>query len=105
MKKLRLMIADDHKIVRDGMRALVAQVPEWEFVGETDNELAHERITPATHEPTRLKSPQSALAITLQGSCNDVAESDQCSTESLTIGLIEASSALNAFWSASSEGI
>src|ERR1700758_5294089 len=37
MKKLRLMIADDHKIVRDGVRALVAGVPEWELVGETDN--------------------------------------------------------------------
>lgn len=38
MAKLRLFIADDHKIVRDGLRALVdANIPEAEIIGEAEN--------------------------------------------------------------------
>ena len=37
MPKTSILIADDHKIVRDGVRALVATVPEWEIVAEADN--------------------------------------------------------------------
>ena len=37
MKKTRILIADDHKIVRAGVRALVTSVPEWEIVGDADN--------------------------------------------------------------------
>ena len=34
MKKVRLLIADDHEIVRDGVRALIQRQPAWEVCGE-----------------------------------------------------------------------
>ena len=37
MKTLRIHLADDHKVVRQGTRALLSTVPEWEIVGEADN--------------------------------------------------------------------
>ncbi len=37
MKTLRILLADDHKVVRQGMRALLSTIPEWEIVGEADN--------------------------------------------------------------------
>ena len=37
MKTLRILLADDHKVVRQGTRALLSAIPEWEIVGEADN--------------------------------------------------------------------
>jgi two-component system, NarL family, response regulator NreC len=37
MKKLRLMLADDHTVMRTGLRALLERQPNLEVVGETDN--------------------------------------------------------------------
>ena len=37
MKTLRILLADDHKVVRQGTRALLSTVPEWEIVGQADN--------------------------------------------------------------------
>ena len=37
MKAVRILLADDHKVVRQGTRALLSAVPEWEIVGEADN--------------------------------------------------------------------
>jgi len=37
VKTLRILLADDHKVVRQGTRALLSTVPEWEIVGEADN--------------------------------------------------------------------
>ena len=37
MKTLRILLADDHKVVRQGTRALLSTVPEWKIVGEADN--------------------------------------------------------------------
>ncbi len=37
MKPLRILLADDHKVVRQGTRALLSTIPEWEIVGEADN--------------------------------------------------------------------
>ena len=34
MEPLRLLIADDHEIVRKGLRAILEQQPGWEIVGE-----------------------------------------------------------------------
>ena len=34
MKRLRILIADDHEIVRQGLRLLVQAVPEWEICAE-----------------------------------------------------------------------
>jgi DNA-binding NarL/FixJ family response regulator len=36
-KSVRILLADDHKIVRQGTRALISNVPGWEIIGETDN--------------------------------------------------------------------
>lgn len=36
-KKVRILLADDHKIVRQGLRGLLEAVPGWEIVGEADN--------------------------------------------------------------------
>ena len=37
MKTLRILLADDHKIVRQGTRALLSRIPEWEIIGEAGN--------------------------------------------------------------------
>jgi two-component system, NarL family, response regulator NreC len=37
VKAVRILLADDHKVVRQGTRALLSAVPEWEIVGEADN--------------------------------------------------------------------
>lgn len=37
METLRILLADDHQIVRQGTRALLATVSGWEVIAETDN--------------------------------------------------------------------
>lgn len=37
MKKLRVLVADDHALIRDGLKALVNAQPDMEIVGEADN--------------------------------------------------------------------
>ncbi|MET0622052.1 MAG: response regulator transcription factor, partial [Pyrinomonadaceae bacterium] len=37
MNKLRVLLADDHKIVREGLKLLVNSQPDMEVVGEADN--------------------------------------------------------------------
>ncbi len=45
MNSLRIMIADDHSLVRDGIRAILQAVPEFEVVAEaSDGEDAVEKI-------------------------------------------------------------
>lgn len=34
---IRILLADDHKIIRDGLKALLEKVPEMEVVGEAEN--------------------------------------------------------------------
>ena len=34
MKKVRILVADDHDVVRVGVRALLERRPEWEVCGE-----------------------------------------------------------------------
>jgi len=37
MEKLKILIADDHALLRDGLKALVNDQPDMEVVGEADN--------------------------------------------------------------------
>ena len=37
MEKLKILIADDHALLRDGLKALVNEQPDMEVVGEADN--------------------------------------------------------------------
>lgn len=37
MKKLRIIIADDHSMIRQGVRSVIESEPGWELCGETDN--------------------------------------------------------------------
>jgi DNA-binding NarL/FixJ family response regulator len=37
MTKLRIFVADDHAVLRDGLKALVSAQPDMEIVGEADN--------------------------------------------------------------------
>ena len=37
MKKLRILLADDHKVVRDGLRLLIDSQPDLRVVGEASN--------------------------------------------------------------------
>lgn len=37
MKRLRILLADDHKIVRDGLKLLVNEQPDMHVVGEAGN--------------------------------------------------------------------
>jgi two-component system response regulator NreC len=39
MDKIRILLADDHAILRDGIRALLEDEPEMEVVGEAENGL------------------------------------------------------------------
>jgi len=34
MKKLRILLADDHTLVRQGLRRILEEKPEWEVIGE-----------------------------------------------------------------------
>ena len=44
MSKLRVFVADDHAVLRDGLKALVNAQPDMAVVGEADNgRTAHER--------------------------------------------------------------
>jgi DNA-binding NarL/FixJ family response regulator len=44
MKRLRVFIADDHAVLRDGLKALVNAQPDMEIVGEADNgRVTHEK--------------------------------------------------------------
>ena len=36
-KKLRVFLADDHAIMREGLRSLVDAQPDMEVIGEADN--------------------------------------------------------------------
>lgn len=38
MKKIKVLIVDDHTLVRDGIRALLALVANLEVVGEAAND-------------------------------------------------------------------
>jgi len=50
MKKLRILLADDHAVMRTGLRALLERQPNMEVVGEAGN--GREAIElAATHEP------------------------------------------------------
>jgi len=37
MGKIRILIADDHTILRDGIRSLLAEVPEFQVIGEAED--------------------------------------------------------------------
>ncbi|MES0361453.1 MAG: DNA-binding response regulator, partial [Anaerolineales bacterium] len=37
MKIIRLVIADDHLVVRDGLRGMLESQPDFEVVGEASN--------------------------------------------------------------------
>lgn len=37
MKKLRILLADDHQVVRDGVRRQIESEPDWEICGEADD--------------------------------------------------------------------
>ncbi len=37
MSRTRLMLADDHTIVRQGLRKILEEIPEWEVVAEASN--------------------------------------------------------------------
>ena len=39
MKKLRVLLADDHKVVRDGLRLLIDGQPDMQVIGEAGNGL------------------------------------------------------------------
>ncbi|HKY26448.1 MAG TPA: response regulator transcription factor [Pyrinomonadaceae bacterium] len=44
MNKLRVLVADDHAVLRDGLKALVSAQPDMEIVGEAENgQTAYER--------------------------------------------------------------
>lgn len=44
MNNTRIVIADDHKIVRDGLKALLSRVPGFEVVAEAEDGPAAVRL-------------------------------------------------------------
>ena len=51
MGPIRLLIADDHPVVRDGLRAMLATQPDMELVGEAAT--GTEAVTQASHAAGR----------------------------------------------------
>ena len=44
-RKLRILLADDHEVVREGVRSLIATQPDFEVVGEaSDGTLVHKMV-------------------------------------------------------------
>lgn len=37
MKECRIILADDHSILRDGLKSIIGKFPEWKVVGEARN--------------------------------------------------------------------
>lgn len=37
MKECRIILADDHNILRDGLKSILGKYPEWKVVGEASN--------------------------------------------------------------------
>ncbi len=37
MEKIKVLLADDHRVVREGLRALLAATPDMEVIAEADN--------------------------------------------------------------------
>ena len=48
MKKTRLVIAEDQKILREGLRSLLASKPEFEVIGEAEDGLEAIRLVRET---------------------------------------------------------
>jgi DNA-binding NarL/FixJ family response regulator len=48
--KIKILLADDHKIMRDGLRSLLEKQPDMEIVGEAKNGLAAIELT-RKHRP------------------------------------------------------
>ena len=44
MNKTRIVLADDHQVVREGFRALLQAQPDFEIVGETGDGLEAVRL-------------------------------------------------------------
>jgi len=44
MKRVRIVLADDHKVVRQGFRALLEREPDFEIVGEADDGIKAVRL-------------------------------------------------------------
>jgi len=59
MHRMRILIADDHELVRKGIRTLVESRSEWEVCGEASN------ATDTTRKTARLKPDVVLLDITL----------------------------------------
>lgn len=49
MKKLRILLADDHIVMRTGLRALLERQPNLEVVGECENGRAAVELAATTH--------------------------------------------------------
>ena len=50
MESIRILIADDHALFRDGLRALLVSIPDIEVVGETSNGSEAVRLA-GEHQP------------------------------------------------------
>lgn len=47
--KIRILLADDHKMIRDGVRGLLQQEPDFEVVAEAADGQAAVELTDRTH--------------------------------------------------------
>lgn len=45
MEKLKILLAEDHRILREGLKRLIAEQPDMEVVGEADNGIAAWQLT------------------------------------------------------------
>jgi len=45
MNKIRVLLADDHTILRDGIRALIEDEPDMEVIGEAEDGRSAVRMT------------------------------------------------------------
>jgi|ERR1041385_2440170 DNA-binding NarL/FixJ family response regulator len=81
MKKLRVFVADDHAVLRDGLKALVNAQPDMEIVGEADN-------GQATRERVRELTPDILLMDISMPELNGVAAAELIKQECPSIKII-----------------
>jgi len=60
-RKIRILIADDHPVLRRGLRALIEEEPDMEVVGEAGNGLEAVQ-TNATSFPSSKRGPPDTFA-------------------------------------------
>ena len=82
MECIRILIADDHAVFRDGLRGLLASLPDTEVVGEAasgDDSVAQAAAVPMAAESPVNRSSKRSLRLRTRPSAQLTGKSPCCS--------------------------